>query len=128
MITRSSQVTASFFNKTSTAVSFPQSYQSIWHNTGSRSNITKVKALLKDYTKENFFFGSFLGRLFSGHWGRHHVDKVHELIYTTYECVDDLVFDLKQLKPQKGGSLDRRICFIDAQIAEYRRERVCFMI
>ena len=130
MTTRASQVRASFFIPANPVSSFPDSYMSIWKKPESHSNIVKVKALLKDYTKENFFLGSFWGRLFSGHWCRHHVDKIHEIIHTPYECVDDLIYDLKILKPQKGGSLDKRIRFVDLQLDEDRRAKagsVCYM-
>lgn len=126
MITRASQVSASFFNKANPTPSFPSSYSLVWKTAGSYSSIRRVKALLADYTKENFFLGSFFGRLFFGHWGRHHVDKVHEIIHTPYESVDDLIYDLKILKPQLGGSLDRRICFIDAQLTQVREARMGF--
>ena len=125
MTTRASQVTTSFFRHATPVFSFPDSYMSIWKKPHCYSNIMKIKALLKDYTKENFFLGSFLGRLFSGHWNRHHIDKIHEIIHTPYESVDDLIYDLKLLKPQKGGSLDQRIRFIDVQIEADRKDRFC---
>lgn len=87
----------------------------IWRGTGYCSNIHKIKALLKDYTKEDFFLGSFLGCLFFGHWGRHHISEVHKIIQTKYECMDDILYDLRLLKPNEGGSLHRRIEFIDKQ-------------
>ncbi len=44
---------------------------------------------------------------------------------TLHESVDDLIYDLKLLKPQKGGSLDQRIRFIDVQIEADRKDRFC---
>ena len=115
MTTKASQARAAFFSHFNHSPSFPKKYLSIWKGTGYRSNIIKIKALLKDYTKENFFLGSFLGRLFCGHWNRHHISKVHKIIQTRYECIEDIMYDLKLLKPEKGGSLERRIRFIDMQ-------------
>ncbi|RUR11002.1 DUF5617 domain-containing protein [Legionella sp. km772] len=123
MTTRTSQLSTSFFSKATSTSLFPDSYQAIWKTPKAYSNILKIKALLTDYTKENFFLGSFFGRLFSCHLGRHHVAKVHEIIHTPYECVEDLIYDLKLLKPQKGGSLDRRLRFIEVQMDEVERAR-----
>lgn len=95
---------------------FPRTYMAIWKQPENRSEITRIKAILRDYTKESSFMGSYLGRLFSGHWNRHHVEKVSQIIKEKYESADDLLFDLKQLNPRAGGSLDRRIHFIDNQI------------
>jgi hypothetical protein len=115
MTTKTSQVRAAFFSYPSTSSSFPKSYMNIWQGVGHRSNISKIKALLQDYTKENFFLGSFLGRFFCAHWNRHHIEKVHKIIQTRYECVEDIIYDLKLLKPEHNGSLDKRIRFIDMQ-------------
>lgn len=35
-----------------------------------------------------------------------------------YESTDDVVADLKLLKPEKGGSLDQRIKFIEMKLEE----------
>lgn len=115
MLVRASQVTGSFFCPNKALYSPPKSYSSIWQQERSCSEILKIKALLRDYTKENSWLGSFLGRMFSGHWNRHHVDKVSRIIHTSYESVDHLLYDLKLIKPRVGGSLAARIRFIDAQ-------------
>lgn len=116
MTIKASQVKTAFFPQNKPRVYFPPSYMGIWQGTSHSSNIYKIKALLKDYTKESFFLGSFLGRFFSGHWNRHHIDKVQHIIKRPYECTDDIIYDLKLLKPEKEGSLAKRIHFIDIQI------------
>lgn len=118
MATKASQARATFFFHPSNSYSFPKTYINIWQGTGCRSNIQKTKALLRDYTKESFCLGSFLGRLFFGHWNRSHINKVHKIIQTQYENIEDMVYDLKLLKPKVGGSLDRRIRFIDMQTTQ----------
>lgn len=101
---------------------FPDSYKRIWDSTPGHSNITKIKALLKDYTKEDSILGSFWGLIFTLHWGRHHVKSVHQIAQTQYTSVEAILSDLKALKPREGGSLDKRIKFIELQIIAQRRD------
>jgi hypothetical protein len=113
----------SFFNYSKPQAEFPGSYTHIWDNPQSGHAKRKIKALLMDYTKEHFIFGSFVGRMVSGHWNRHHVDAVSKIIANIstrnyYESIDDIIDDLKALKPNKGGSLWRRIQFIEKKIEE----------
>jgi hypothetical protein len=122
MLVRASQVTSSFFCPKRDNPVFPQNYFRIWEQEHSRSEIAKIKALLRDYTKDSYWLGSFLGRVFSGHWNRHYIDKVRRIIQTTYESTDHLLYDLKLIKPSLGGSLDARIRFIDEQRAAARPE------
>ncbi|MGL5743058.1 MAG: DUF5617 domain-containing protein [Legionella sp.] len=100
---------------------FPESYQQIWNTAEVGSNKRKIKALLMDYTKEDFLLGSFIGRVISGHWNRHHVDAVSKIIANIsstnyYESADEIVDALNALKPEKGGSLHRRIQFIEQKL------------
>lgn len=115
MTAKMSESRAAFFFQASTSHNFPKSYMDIWQEGQGRSNLYKIKALLQDYTKETFFLGSFLGRIFCSHWNRHHIDKVRKIIQTRYECSEDILYDLKLLKPQQGGSLGTRIRFIEMQ-------------
>ncbi|HFD2276213.1 TPA: DUF5617 domain-containing protein, partial [Legionella pneumophila] len=106
----------SFFKTTNPKMTFPDSYKQIWDSTKGGSNIARIKALLKDYTKEDSVFGSFWGLIFTLHWGRHHVKSVHQIAQTRYTSVEAILADLKALKPREGGSLDKRIKFIESQI------------
>ena len=101
---------------------FPPSYNNLWQKTNSNSKLTKARALLADYTKQDSVFGPLLGRLFTGHWNRHHVSQVQKLLHTQYESADDLIYDLKQIEKKKGGSLDRRVEFIELQIQTSARQ------
>lgn len=107
----------SFFANSS--ASFPQSYYSIWNANNQRSTKQKTIALLKDYTKENSYFGSFFGRLFTGHWNRHHVDEISDILKNHFESTDDLLSRVKEINPEKGGSLARRIAFIEQELNEH---------
>lgn len=93
-------------------------YQKIWKQTHSLSHITKIKALLKEYTKGDSFFIALIGRIVTGHWNRHHVKKINQLLKMKYESVDELIYDLKQIKRKSGGELDRCIQFIEQKIDE----------
>lgn len=112
----SSQSRFAFFEEQGTPKqSFPESYQKIWDSSNGLSKITKAKDLLNDYTKESSWLGSFWGLFFAFHWNRHHVAEVQYLVERTYRSIDNLVHDLNQLHPRPGGSLDRRIAFINEQ-------------
>ncbi|CZI99470.1 TPA: Dot/Icm T4SS effector WipB [Legionella pneumophila] len=112
----------SFFKTAHPKMTFPDSYKRIWDSTPGHSNITKIKALLKDYTKEDNILGSFWGLIFTLHWGRHHVKSVHQIAQTQYTSVEAILSDLKALKPRDGGSLDKRIKFIESQIITQRSD------
>lgn len=112
-----------FFNRSKVTLVFPDSYTKIWNKIGGDSNYRRIKALLIDYTKESCFFGSFIGRIIFGHWNRHHVEAVSKIIANIsvkdyYESADEIVSDLKILKPEKGGSLYYRIKFIEMKLEE----------
>ncbi|MCE0724616.1 MULTISPECIES: DUF5617 domain-containing protein [Legionella] len=113
----------SFFNRSKPTLDFPDAYAEIWNKIKGDSNHRRIKALLIDYTKENCLFGSFIGRMISGHWNRHHVRAVSKIIANMsvknyYDSADDIVSDLKTLKPEKGGSLHQRIKFIEKKLED----------
>ncbi|KTD40339.1 DUF5617 domain-containing protein [Legionella parisiensis] len=113
----------SFFNRSKSILNFPDAYANIWNKTRGGSNHRRIEALLIDYTKENCLFGSFIGRMISGHWNRHHVSAVSKIIANIsvknyYDCADDILSDLKTLKPGKGGSLYQRIKFIEKKLED----------
>ena len=82
----------------STTNNFPASYRYIWNKEHSKNAIVKIKALLKDYTKEESLISPFFGRLFFLHWNRHHVPAVQKIIYKRdYERAEDILFDLRQI-------------------------------
>lgn len=114
------QDTLSFFNRKPHDRTYPASYATLWANTNTSSLIHKVKALLSDYTKEQCIMGSFIGLLFSMHWNRHHISRISQLISMKHEHVDDLLFDLAQIKCKPSGSLDMRIHFINEQVHNIR--------
>lgn len=66
--------------------------------------------------------GSFWGLIFTLHWGRHHVKSVHQIAQTQYTSVEAILSDLKALNPRAGGSLDKRIKFIESQIITKRSD------
>ncbi|QMT61075.1 DUF5617 domain-containing protein [Legionella sp. PC997] len=110
----------SFFN----SHKFPldsKAYTNIWDKSKGNSNHRRIKALLIDYTKENCLFGSFIGRMIAGYWNRHHVRAVSKIIANMavnnyYDSADDIVSDLKTLKPRKGGALYQLIKFIEMKL------------
>lgn len=113
----------SFFNHSKPTLDFPDAYAKIWSKIKGDSNHRRIKALLIDYTKEDCFFGSFIGRMISGHWNRHHIRAVSKIIANIslknyYDSADDIVSDLKTLKPEKGGSLYQRIKFIRKKLED----------
>lgn len=113
----------SFFNRSKSVLDFPDAYTKIWNKIKGDSNHRRIKALLIDYTKENCLFGSFIGRMISGHWHRHHISAVSKIIAhisvkNYYDSADDIVSDLKTLKPKKGGSLYQRIKFIEKKLED----------
>ena len=109
----------SFFNSHKFTLDFPA--HKIWNKSRGDSNHRRIKALLIDYTQENCLFGSFIGRMISGYWNRHHVSAVSKIIANMsvnnyYDSADDIVSDLKTLKPKKGGALYQLIKFIEMKL------------
>lgn len=112
--------TYSFFNNPKLTFDFP-AYTKIWNKCRGDSNHRRIKALLEDYTQESCLFGSFIGRMISGYWNRHHVGAVSKIIANMsvnnyYDSADDIVSDLKTLKPKKGGALYQLIKFIEMKL------------
>ncbi|WP_454781997.1 DUF5617 domain-containing protein [Legionella sp. WA2022007384] len=110
----------SFFNSQKFTLDFPV-HTKIWNTSRGDSNHRRIKALLIDYTRENCLFGSFIGRMISGYWNRHHVSAVSKIIANMsinnyYDSADDIVSDLKTLKPKKGGALYQLIKFIEMKL------------
>ncbi|PWY55197.1 hypothetical protein DGG96_13545 [Legionella qingyii] len=110
----------SFFNHPKLTLDFPD-YTKIWNKCRGDSNHRRIKALLIDYTKEDCLFGSFIGRMISGNWNRHHVSAISKIIANMsvnnyYDSADDIVSDLKKLKPRKGGTLYQLIKFIEMKL------------
>ena len=69
-------------------------------------------ALLTDYTKNN----STITRFFHGHWNRHHVAEVTEILNKiengTIDTVDAIIENLEAIDASESGSLYRRLQFI----------------
>lgn len=93
------------------SLDFPQSYYNLVA-IGSR-DIDKVQSLLDDYTKHN----SSIVRIFTGHWNRHHVREVNEIVMRIQtgelDTLDNVLHELDKIKLYNArGSLSRRIGFI----------------
>tara|TARA_B100000989_G_C19532054_1_gene470626 strand:+ start:3229 stop:4749 length:1521 start_codon:yes stop_codon:yes gene_type:complete len=90
----------------------PASYKEL---TGSGdNNLSKARALLADYTKND----SALARFFTGHWNRHHVSTVNNIVNkidnNQYHDIHELLSELYAINNQNlTGSLARRITFIE---------------
>lgn len=55
----------------------------IWDNTNSRKDFCKAEAILRDYvrpTGKSDFFSDLGARLMAGHWNRHHLQKVYQVL------------------------------------------------
>lgn len=94
---------------------YQDTYTYLWNQVEGDSLVRKAKAILRDYTKQDFIFGSVMGRFISGHWNRHHVEDVSTIIAKEYDSISDLLAALNKLDPTHGGSLFRRIQFIEQQ-------------
>ncbi|MBI2786734.1 MAG: DUF5617 domain-containing protein [Legionella longbeachae] len=116
----------SFFISKNSITAVPDSYSVIWAKVEGASNIRRIKSLLLDYSKDSFFLGSLAGRIISGHWKRNHTEAVNKIlenmsIRNYYESADEIVAELKTIKPRPGGSLFRRIEFIEKKLEEQCR-------
>lgn len=73
---------------------YPSSYEELSNQTNSLAN---ARNLLNDYTKNNSKFS----RLIHGHWNRHHVKEVHELVNgidtKKINTVDELIIRLSAI-------------------------------
>ncbi|MBA2711072.1 MAG: DUF5617 domain-containing protein [Tatlockia sp.] len=71
--------------------------------------LDKAYEILSDYTKS----GSSFMRFFTGHWNRHYIKEIDELLETFPDSIDELVSKLKRINIQNPkGSLARRINYI----------------
>ncbi|STX27805.1 Dot/Icm secretion system substrate [Legionella beliardensis] len=93
---------------------FPKSYKEITEKLQDNDNATfdQALAILKDYTKSDSYLPGAT-RFFSGHWNRHHIDAVDEIISksTNLPGLLDALHNIKLGNPT--GSLARRIRFIE---------------
>lgn len=76
--------------------------------------LANARALLNDYTKSN----SALSRFFHGHWNRHHVQEISNIVSeidnNTLQNIDQLMDKLKSIKlANPVGSLAKRIRYIE---------------
>lgn len=90
---------------------YPSSYSTLIADIPDE--LLKAKRILEDYTKYN----SGIGRFFSGHWNRHHVDAVNALVVRIGDgelaSVPDLLDELNNIVLTNPiGSLAKRIAFI----------------
>ncbi|KTD60836.1 DUF5617 domain-containing protein [Legionella shakespearei] len=88
----------------------PSSYDRMSDQTNSLAN---ARNILNDYTKNNSLFS----RLIHGHWNRHHVKEVHEIVKDidakNIKNMDELVMRLSAIHLENPkGSLARRMEFI----------------
>jgi uncharacterized protein YxeA len=71
--------------------------------------LTRAYKILSDYTKS----GSALTRFFSGHWNRHYIKEIDDLLAAFPDSMDKLLADLRKIKIlNPHGSLARRITYI----------------
>lgn len=96
---------------------YPDSYKAMWKKESSNTPLQQVMTLLRDYTKEDFFLGSWLGRVFHLHWNRHHVEAIQTIIKQNYTTLEEVYRDLKRINCAEQGSLGRRIQFIETEFA-----------
>lgn len=94
---------------------YPQSYYRLTQGEGSV--LDKAKSLLDDYTKGD----SALSRFFHGHWNRHHVKAVVELVdridAADIQDLQSLTDALAKIKPANpNGSLARRMNFLKEHV------------
>ncbi|MFC3908747.1 DUF5617 domain-containing protein, partial [Legionella dresdenensis] len=90
----------------------PASYQAIYQKTEG-SEFNKACALLSDYTKG----GSAALRFFCGHWNRHYIKEVDQILRQVkrgqLSTLDELITVLRTIDPpNKAGSLTARTLFI----------------
>ncbi|WP_133126845.1 DUF5617 domain-containing protein [Legionella nagasakiensis] len=112
---RPSRTRASFFSHA--ILSAPASYHRLYQT--SKDPLQSARALLDDYTKGN----SWWLRFFTGHWNRHHVQEVAQIVKKIDEGRikdnDTLVSELDKIHlVNLNGSLARRTLFIKEKFAE----------
>lgn len=96
---------------THTPQNFPDAYKTLW-NRKAEDPFLAVKMLLSDYIKGD----SRLKRIFTFHWNRHHTSEIN-MILKRARNLDDLLHDLGRMHLQNsGGSLARRIEFIEMKL------------
>jgi len=94
----------------------PDTYIALYDS--GRDAIESARALLDDYTKSD----SALSRFFHGHWNRHHVAEVAEIVKQIddgeIKTTDELLEVLDSIVPDNPtGSIARRIKYIKEQFA-----------
>lgn len=100
---------------------YPASYQKIWDS--GADSMGSIRALLDDYTKSN----SAPNRFFHGHWNRHYVAAVADIV----KMIDDgetnitkVRDELAKIKPTNlEGSLARRMDFIAKELGPIDRNQ-----
>lgn len=90
---------------------WPAHYQTLTCNATTVMN--KARVLLADYTKDNSAFWRFL----TGHWNRHHIKEVSEIVMSIEKGLinnlTDLFYELDKVdKSNEAGSLSRRFSFL----------------
>lgn len=88
----------------------PASYDNL--TSPYNEKIEKIRVLLDDYTKGD----SAVGRFFHGHWNRHHVKKVAEIVKKIDAkeiTLDEIISQIKAIEPDnKTGSFAKRKQYI----------------
>ena len=84
--------------------------------TNADDELETIKTVLKDYTKNN----CTINRFFHGHWNRHHVREVNEIVKNIesktegYTSPEDVLEKLSLIQNKNmGGSLDKRTRFLN---------------
>ena len=79
------------------------------------SPLEGAKKILEDYTKKN----SAITRFFHGHWNRHHVTEVNQIVNNigvTITSIQNLLTELKKIPLKNSlGTLARRIQFLETR-------------
>lgn len=98
---------------TRSQLDYQRELQSIWSNTPG-NNWARIRAILCDYTKNN----STLFRIFTGHWNRHHVDKVHQIYrHSNGKSPQMILNELKTISlVNTAGTLEAIIAFLEDKI------------
>lgn len=112
-----SKITSTVSEKAKMVFNFPKSYSEIYES--APTSLIKARNLLNDYTK-NY---SVISRFFHGHWNRHHIKQVSELVKkidnSEVNNVKELLELLSNIKlVNDKGSLARRIAFIKIHAGE----------
>ncbi|MFC3907991.1 DUF5617 domain-containing protein [Legionella dresdenensis] len=116
-------------NNVKSLAGYPETYHELW---ASGSDFNSAIHLFKDYIKapspQTYRITSFFTRVFTGHWNRHHITTVRDMLDGCYsnkaespKDVDGLLKALKQalieakepINPE--GSLARRIAYIQGK-------------